>query len=215
MSEIVDTIKRFQNTFVYVDATQYIPYFPMDVNKLQIDGFGMSGQKIGGIKGSGLLYVKDSVLPMLQPIIFGEQGLVGGTYPTPMIISLATAFSNLSYDNEKMIEKRDYFVDRLIDIGGNLVGSLSNRLPNNIYIRFKDVQGLTLVNLLSQYGIYISTGSACSSESLEPSKVALAYGLSKTNALECVRLTINRDTTYEQIDYVVQIIDGLIKTLTM
>lgn len=206
-------IKQYPHAYLYVDATQYIPYYPINVEKLGIDGLGMSGQKIGGIKGSGLLYIKESVQGMVAPIIYGEQGLVGGTYPTPLILSLATAFENIDYNIDDLESKRNYFVRRLFELGGQLIGGLSSRLPNNIYIRFPGIDGQTMVNLLSNHGIFISTGSACSSDSTEPSRVALAYGLQKKEALEVIRITIGENTTIADINTCITVIQGLIKTL--
>ena len=98
-------------------------------------------------------------------------------------------------------------------MGGILVGTTDNRLPNNIYIRFPGVSGLTLMNLLSDRGIYIGTGSACSTESDEPSHVALAYGLTTNEALECVRFTLSNETTYGEITCVVETIKSLLPLL--
>lgn len=213
IKEISEIIHQHDKAFLHSDATQYIPYYPVDVNKLNIDAMSMSAQKIGGIKGSGLLYCRESCQKELKPIIFGEQGLVGGTTSTPLVASLGKAFELLSYDNHELIKKRDYLLLELEKLGGILVGTKDNRLPNNIYIRFPNINGLTLMNLLSEYDVYVGTGSACSTTSDNPSHVSLSYGLTTEEALECVRFTLSADNTYEEIEYVVNILKGILPLL--
>lgn len=199
--------------FLHVDATQYIPYYPVDVDAMGIDALSMSGQKIGGIKGSGLLYVRKVLSNNITPIIFGEQGFIGGTPSTPLISSLGEAFKNIKYDVTSLIHKRDILLTHLENLGGILVGTKDNRIPNNIFIRFPGVNGLTLMDLLNAREIYIGTGSACSTDSDKPSHVALAYGLTDEEALECVRFTLSKDTTYEEIEYVVRVLKGILPLL--
>lgn len=208
--EAVSSIVHEYGGYLHVDATQYIPYYPIDVKKLNIDALSMSGQKIGGIKGSGLLYISNKMIDDVSPIIFGEQGLVGGTYPTPLISSLGKAFELLNYDNDELKNKRDVLLDKLVELGGELIGDSNNRLINNIYIRFPNVKGLVLQSLLNERGIYIGTGSACSSDSDKPSHVALAYGLTEEEAFECVRFTLSNDISYEDIDMTVDILKRIL-----
>ena len=200
--------------YLHVDATQYIPYYPINVDEMGIDALSMSGQKIGGLKGTGLLYVRQALQDKITPIIFGEQGLVGGTYPTPLIASLGEAFNNIDYEVTELQHKTNILKEYLVGyLGGCLVGSDNNRLPNNIYIRFPGVPGLTLQSLLNNYDIYIGTGSACSSDSDKPSHVALAYGLSDKEALECVRFTLGNQNTYEEIEYVIKVLKSILELL--
>ena len=197
--------------YLHVDATQSIPYYPISIKELGIDALSMSGQKIGGLKGSGLLVVRQSLQSHVAPIIFGEQGLIGGTPSTPLIASLGEAFCDIDYDISSMQHKRDTLLSYLVDMGGILVGTKENRLPNNIYIRFPGINGFTIVGLLNDYGIYAGTGSACSSDSDRPSHVALAYGLTEEEAFECVRFTLNNNITYKEIEYVVKVLKGILK----
>ena len=197
--------------YLHVDATQSIPYYPISMEQLGIDALSMSGQKIGGLKGSGLLVVRQSLQSHVAPIIFGEQGLIGGTPSTPLIASLGEAFCDIDYDISSMQHKRDTLLSYLVDMGGILVGTKENRLPNNIYIRFPGINGFTIVGLLNDYGIYAGTGSACSSDSDRPSHVALAYGLTEEEAFECVRFTLNNNITYKEIEYVVKVLKGILK----
>ena len=147
IQRIVGNIKEFDNVFVHMDATQYVPYYPINMDCWGLDAISMSGQKIGGIKGSGLLVVRQTLRDNIKPIIYGEQGLIGGTPSTPLIASLGVAFDLLNYDMDSLHEKTNYLLSKLQDIGGVLVGGLDNRLPNNIYIRFPGVNGLRIVKI--------------------------------------------------------------------
>ena len=199
--------------YLHMDATQYIPYYPIDVKDMNIDALSMSGQKIGGIKGSGILYISKELQEKIKPTIYGEQGLIGGTPSTPLIASLGEAFQLIDYDIEELQNKRDFLLSKLEDIGGILIGSREHRLPNNIYIRFPGINGMTLMNLLDDYDICVGTGSACSTESDKPSHVALAYGLTSEEALECIRFSLGHETTYDELNYVAQVVKRLIQTL--
>lgn len=142
---ISEIVHKYPDCYLHTDATQYLPYYDVDVDELGIDMMSMSGQKLGGIKGSGFLYVREGI--ELVPIIFGEQGLIGGTYATPLIASLAEA-TCLSKTNKQVLEKRrDYLLSKLENLEGVLVGDSYHRLPNNIYIRFPGVRGDTLIKL--------------------------------------------------------------------
>lgn len=210
IQHICSLCKDYDNVFLHMDATQYIPYYPIDMECWGIDSISMSGQKIGGIKGSGLLVVRQALLDHIKPIIYGEQGLIGGTPSTPLIASLGVAFDELNYDVSSLHDKRDTLLSCLQDNGGILVGDINNRLPNNIYIRFPNIKGLSLMYLLDEYGISIGTGSACSTDSDKPSHVAKAYGLTDDEALECVRFTLSDEITYENIDYVAKTLANIL-----
>ena len=199
--------------YLHVDATQYIPYYDINIDNLGIDALSMSSQKIGGIKGSGLLYVRQILADNMTSIIFGEQGLIGGTPATPLIASLGEAFNELNYNASHLQDKRDYLLSCLEDMGGVLVGTRNNRLPNNIYIRFPGVKGLALMHLLNGYNIYVGTGSACSTDSDKPSHVALAYGLTDEEAFECIRFTLSDENTFEEIEHVVKVLSSILPLL--
>lgn len=213
VKRISEIVHQHDKAFFVADATQYVPYNPINVEEIGIDALTMSGQKINGLKGSGFFYARQILADELMPVIFGEQGLIGGTPATPLIASLGTAFELLNYKTLELRHKRDYLLGELEILGGILIGGKENRLPNNIYIRFPGVAGLTLMNLLNDYDIYIGTGSACSTDSDKPSHVALAYGLSVDEALECVRFTLSKDNTYEELEYVVKVIKSIIELL--
>ena len=209
IAKIAEMVHEY-GAYLHTDATQYIPYYPIDVKAMGIDALSMSGQKIGGIKGSGLLYIKEELQEHVAPIIFGEQGLIGGTPSTPLIASLGEAFVTIDYNVSSLHDKRDIFLSYLKDMGAILIGKTTNRLPNNIFCRFPGVKGLTLMSLLSEKEICIGTGSACSTDSDKPSHVALAYGLSEEEALECVRFTLSNENTLEEIEHTVKVIKAIL-----
>lgn len=214
IQQICNLCGDYNNVFLHMDATQYLPYYPINIDCWGIDAISMSGQKIGGIKGSGLLVVRQALRKNIKPIIYGEQGLIGGTPSTPLIASLGVAFNDIDYDRiSSLKEKRDALLSRLQSMGGILVGELQNRLPNNIYIRFPGLNGLQLLYLLDEYEIYVGTGSACSTDSDKPSHVAKAYGLTDEEAFECVRFTLSDEITEQQLLHVVKVIEGLLQLL--
>lgn len=213
IQHICSLCKDHDNVFLHMDATQYIPYYPINMECWGVDAISMSGQKIGGIKGSGILVVRQTLKENIKPIIYGEQGLIGGTPSTPLIASLGVAFGEINYDISFLQTKRDYLLSHLQDMGGVLIGSKDNRLPNNIYIRFPNVNSLNLLYLLDEYGIYIGTGSACSTDSHKPSHVAKAYGLTDEEAMQCARFTLSDETSFEDIDYVIKVLKGLLSLI--
>lgn len=213
IQHICSLCKDYDNVFLHMDATQYIPYYPINMECWGIDAISMSGQKIGGIKGSGILVVRQTLKKNIKPIIYGEQGLIGGTPSTPLIASLGVAFDEINYDISLLQTKRDYLLSHLQDMGGVLIGSKDNRLPNNIYIRFPNINSLNLLYLLDEYGIYIGTGSACSTDSDKPSHVAKAYGLTDEEAMECARFTLSDETSFEDMDYVIKVLKGLLSLI--
>lgn len=214
IQQIASVVKKYDNAFLHMDATQYIPYYPINMECWGIDAISMSGQKIGGIKGSGLFVVRQTLRNHIKPIIYGEQGLIGGTPSTPLISSLGVAFDEIDYGViDDLIAKRNTLWSGLKDLGAILVGGTDNRLPNNIYCRFPGVNGLTLLHVLDEQGIYIGTGSACSTDSDKPSHVAIAYGLSPEEAFECVRFTLSNETTYEEIKEVLYVIKNILPLL--
>lgn len=198
------------NGLLHMDATQYIPYYPIDMKAMGIDAISMSGQKIGGIKGSGLLIANEKIRNAMAPIIFGEQGIIGGTPSTPLISSLGEAVSCINYDTESLRRKTMTLLSYLEEMGGVIVGDKYCRIPNNIYIRFPGVDAITLMNLLNEYNIYVGTGSACSTDNHKPSHVSLAYGLTEDEALQCIRFTLSDKNTYDEIEYVANVVKGIL-----
>lgn len=188
-------IHKYPNKYLHVDATQYIPYYPVDVKKLNIDALSMSGQKIGCIKGTGLLYLSNDL--KIAPLILGAQGLIGGTENVIGISCLGKAFECLNYDNTHLLNMRQKFYEGL---QGDFVGDLIERLPNNINVCYKGVDALDMVYLLDQYGICCSTGSACTSGSREPSHTLKAIGMDEKDINSCIRFTLSKKNTEEEIE---------------
>lgn len=206
MNTISHIVHSYTNCYLYVDATQYIPYFPINLSDTEIDGLGMSGQKIGCIKGVGVLYVRDGVA--IAPIIYGEQGLVGGTENVLGIAAIGVAINNLSYDNEELYDKRDYLFDGLKECG-QIIGSTTVRLPNNVYICFDGYDSESMVVLMNEFGVCASSGSACGSLTRNGSHVVRALGYTPKESQSCVRFTLSSDTTYQELDEVIRIVNEI------
>ena len=207
---ISDIIHSYPGFYLHTDATQYIPYFECDVQTLKIDALSMSGQKIGCIKGTGLLYISEKLQPLISPLIYGKQGLIGGTENVLGISCLGEAFNCLDYDNKQMILLRNQLIAGL---NGKLVGDIDYRLPNNVCVMFRNVDAMSLVMLLNDYGICCSAGSACSSGDSEPSSTLLAIGLTSEQANSCVRFTLSKETTKFEIDYTIDTVNKAVEFL--
>lgn len=206
MHAVASIVHAHANCYIYTDATQYVPYFKVSLAHVQVDGMGMSGQKIHGLKGTGLLYVRDGI--SLDPIIFGEQGLIGGTEDVASAAALAEAFNELTYDYKELINKRNYLLDGLKECG-TLIGSITHRLPNNVYL-CTDCDSETVVVLLNELGICASAGTACGSLNHQNgSHVVRALGYSLKESQSCVRFTLSDETTYEELDKVIQIVNEI------
>ena len=200
MRQICDICHKYDNTFIHTDATQYIPYYLVDLSSIQVDALSMSAQKIGGLKGTGLLYLRDNY--PISPLIYGDQGLIGGTENVPGIVCLGEAFKCLDYSkNESLSSKRDYLYEQIKDCG-RLVGTLENRLPNNLCMIFDGAHGEEMVAFLDGFDIYTSSGSACSSHTNEPSHVMKALGYSDDEANSSVRFSLGNEIIYDDLDYV-------------
>jgi len=198
--------------FFHSDACQAAGYLDMDVQKLGVDLLTINGSKIYGPKGIGALYINGSTIahhgqsPKTNPIIFGggqEWGLRSGTENVPAIVGLGAAITllneKLKMKNEKFL--RDYIIRELLKIpNSRLNGHRTKRLPNNINISFDGVEGESLVLYLDRDKIYTSTGSACSTKSLEPSRVIMALTHDAERAHSSLRVTLGRSTTKKQAD---------------
>ena len=207
MKLISDIVHQYPNAYLYSDITQFVPYFPIDLNEFKLDGFGMSGQKINCIKGIGIMYVRNDC--EIAPIIFGEQGLIGGTENVIGIAAIATAINELKYENKELYEKRDILINGLQQKGGKIIGSIRNRLPNNVCAYLNQNDGEYIVVVLNELGICASSGSACSSGNGEPSHVVLALGYSPIIANSCIRFSLSKDNTIDEIHDVIDIVNGI------
>lgn len=206
----------------HTDAVQAMGHTPIDVKEIDCDMLSASAHKFGGPKGVGFLYVKHNG-PELDPLIYGgkqEQGVRGGTENVLGIVSMAAALEDavehMEERNAHIKHLRDKLLDKLLQIpGSHLNGSLENRVPGNISIRFSEVSGAKLVTLCSLYGVYISSGSACNEGVSEPSRVLKAIGLSDEEALSSIRITLGHTNTEEEIDQAANIITQLVERIRL
>ena len=203
INKIIDLV-HFYNGVVYLDCTGSISQIPIDVNKLGVDMLGFSGHKIHALKGVGVLYRKENI--ELEPLVYGsqEQGLFAGTENVLGIASLSKAIELYDYSSISS-NNRDYVYDYIIrEIPDSyLIGiPFEHRLPHNLYMCFKGVQGESLMILLDMNGIQVSTGSACNSGNPQPSSTLTAIGMGKEDINSCIRMTFSGNETKEELSYV-------------
>ena len=218
VKELASIAHRYGILF-HTDAVQAIPYQHIDVKELGCDMLSASGHKFGAPKGIGFLYANHR--SRVKPMIYGgkqEKGVRPGTENILGIISMAAALEDtVEHMDERniYIEKlRNKMLDKLLQIPDSyLNGSLENRVPGNINIRFSGVSGSKLVTLCSLYGVYISSGSACNEGISTPSHVLKAMGLTDEEALNSIRITIGHRNTEEEIDQAVSIITKLVEMI--
>ena len=217
IDEIADLVHTYGG-ILHVDATQALPNIPINVRELGIDMMSASGHKISPVlKGIGFLYIKNSI--NIQPLIYGSQenGLRGGTENTFGIIGLGKAIEMCDINpinTAEMCRKGNYFIDLLKSKFGCVLNGSEFRLPNNINVTFpQNITGESLLYTLDMSNIKISTVSACNSKEITPSHVLKAIGLTDDEAMRTVRFTLSDDTTYEEIDKVIDEIDKAIKLI--
>jgi cysteine desulfurase len=203
----------------HTDAVQAAGQLPIDVEAMQIDMLSLSAHKFHGPRGIGVLYVRRS-LPLL-PLIEGgaqERGKRAGTENLPAIAGMATALEDSCAHMEETsryeIALRDRLIEGLSKIPhSGLNGDAKKRLPGNVNFCFEGIEGESLLLLLDDKGIAASSGSACTSGSLDPSHVLLAIGRPHEVAHGSLRLTLSKETTQEDIDYVIQSVSDVVTRL--
>ena len=208
IKEACDIAHR-HGALMFTDAVQAVGNMKIDLSELDVDMLAMSGHKIHAPKGIGLLFVRKGKL--ISNLIDGggqEQRRRGGTENLPYILGLAKAVeianSRLSQIPE-LIRKRDRLIDEITKIPySKLNGHRTQRLPGNVNIGFEFIEGESMLLMLDVLGICASTGSACSSASLEASHVLLAMGVPHEKAHGSLRLSISYETTDEDIDYIIE-----------
>ncbi len=207
--EIGEVCRRAGVPF-HTDAVQAVGHIPVDVKADNIDMLSLSAHKFHGPKGVGALYCKRG-LPLNSFIEGGaqERNRRAGTENVAGIVSMAAALkeacANMRKDNEKLLKLRDRLIDGLLTIPySKLNGDRKNRLPGNVNICFEGTEGESLLLNLDNAGICASSGSACTTASLEPSHVLLALGLPHEIAHGSLRLTLSADNTDEDIDYILK-----------
>lgn len=209
-------IAHSHNAIFHTDAVQAFGHLPIDVDDLEIDLLSASGHKIGAPKGIGFLYKRSGV--DIQPLIHGSQmdGMRGGTENVPYIMALAEAVKMVDSSKQAaLIGIRESFIDQLLARGCTLNGPYTRRLPNNVNVTFPDgISAESMLFLLDAAGIYASAGSACNAQSIYPSHVLKAIGLSNEEAARTLRFTLPVIIAPEDIHRVLHEIDKAIKILT-
>lgn len=216
IKKIVDLI-HFYNGVVYLDCTGSIPQVPIDVKYLGVDMIGFSAHKLGGLKGCGVLYKRENI--ELEPLIYGSQegGLFAGTENVLGIASLGKAVEDYIYSSISS-ENRDYVYDYIIKNIPNsyIVGASidsGNRLPHNLYMCFKGIEGESLMIMLDMSDIQVSTGSACNSGSLSASITLSAIRMDKNDIHSCIRMTFSGNETKKELAYVCATLKMCVETL--
>lgn len=204
VKKIVEITHKFDG-IVMLDCTGSISTVPLDVKGLGADLVTFSGHKLNALKGCGVLYKKSNI--ELEPLVYGSQenGVFGGTENLLAIASLGKAIEQHDYSSVTSTS-RDYVYNYIINnipdscIVGADIGE--NRLPHNLYMCFKGVEGESLMILLDMNGIQVSTGSACNNYQNVPSATLTAIGMSKEDINSCIRLSFSGNEHYNELNYV-------------
>lgn len=216
----IGAIAKEHGVLFHTDAVQAFGQLPIDVDDMNIDMLSASGHKLHGPKGIGILYIRKGL--KLRSFIHGgaqERKRRAGTENVPGIVGFGKAVSIAVSTMEERIRKetevRDYLIEKIEEKIPycRLNGHRTKRLPNNVNFSFQFIEGESLLIMLDMEGICASSGSACTSGSLDPSHVLLAIGLPHEIAHGSLRLTLNEDITKDDIDYVVDKISGIVEKL--
>lgn len=216
----IGQLAREKGVLFHTDAVQACGHIPLDVEAMHIDLLSASGHKLNGPKGVGFLYIRQGL--KIRPFIHGgvqERGRRAGTLNVPGIVGLGRA-AGLARENmeerARQEEKlREYLIGRILQEipYTRLNGHKTERLPNNAHFCFRFIEGESMLILLDQVGICASSGSACTSGSLDPSHVLLAIGLPHEIAHGSLRITLSAENTTEELDYVVEELKRIVARL--
>lgn len=216
----IGEIAKANNIIFHTDAVQAFAHVEIDVDELCIDMLSASAHKINGPKGIGFLYIRKGL--KLRSFIHGgqqERGRRAGTENVPGIVGFSKAveiaMNTLQERQKKELELRDYLIERVLNEVPyvRLNGHRTNRLPNNVNFSFQFIEGESLLIMLDMKNICGSSGSACTSGSLDPSHVLLSIGLPHEEAHGSLRLSLSEDNTKEELDYVVENIKEIVGKL--
>ena len=219
IAEIAEIAKKHGVLF-HTDAVQAVGHVPIDVETLHVDLLAMSGHKLGAPKGIGAIYIRKGT--RISPLIFGgaqEKKLRAGTENIAGIVGLGKAaelaVAEMEETTKKLTALRDKLIHGILESipDSRLNGHPTDRLPGNCNISFSYIEGESLLLLLDALGIAASSGSACTSGSLDPSHVLMAIGLPHEIAHGSLRLTIDRENTEEQVDFILEKLPGLVQRL--
>ena len=218
IAEIGEVCKK-ANVIFHTDAVQAAGHLKIDVKAQNIDMLSLSAHKFHGPKGVGLLYSRRGI--RLTPLINGgaqERGIRAGTENLPGIIGMTAAFEEalekLDEKNKKLYSMRNRLIEGIGEIPHSILnGNLENRLPGNVNFCFEGIEGESLLLLLDDKGICASSGSACTSGSLDPSHVLLAIGRPHEIAHGSLRLSISDENTPEEIEYIIRSVKEVVEYL--
>ena len=218
--EEIGSIAKEHGILFHTDAVQAFGQIPINVEKMHIDMLSASGHKLNGPKGIGFLYIRKGV--KIGSFIHGgaqERKRRAGTENVPGIVGLGKAVeiavATMEERTKKESELRDYLIERVLKEVpySRLNGPRKDRLPNNVSFCFQFIEGESLLIMLDMKGICASSGSACTSGSLDPSHVLLAIGLPHEIAHGSLRLTLGADTTKEDMDTTIEAIKEIVQRL--
>lgn len=216
----IGEICREKKVFFHTDAVQAVGNVPIDVKEMNIDMLSLAGHKIYGPKGIGVLYIKKGI--KIDNLIHGgaqERNRRAGTENIAGIVGLGKAMelatSNIEEHMKKMTALRDRLIDGLLKIPYTYLNGPrgDKRLPGNVNVRFRFIEGESILLSLDFKGVCASSGSACTSGSLDPSHVLLAIGLPHELAHGSLRLTLGAGSTQEDVDYVLEVTPPIIERL--
>lgn len=216
----IGEIAKEKGVLFHTDAVQAFGHIPIDVEEMHIDMLSASAHKLGGPKGIGLMYIRKGV--KIRSFIHGgaqERQRRAGTHNVPGIVgfgkAMELALENMEERSKYETQLRDHLIDRVLaEIPyTKLNGDRTKRLPNNANFSFRFIEGESLLILLDQNGICASSGSACTSGSLDPSHVLLAIGLPHEIAHGSLRLTLSEKTTKEEIDFTIEKLKEIVTRL--
>ena len=219
ISTIAQKVKE-RGGYFHSDAVQAVGKIPIDVNKIPVDILSISGHKLHAPKGIGAIYIRKDLV--LEPLIHGghqEQGARAGTENVPYIVGFGKAcelaMNYMDEENTRVRQLRDKLENALMQscTGAKLNGRKESRLPNTTNISFEFIEGEAVLLHLDENGIAASSGSACTTGSLEPSHVLRAMGIPYTFAHSSTRFSLSRYTTEEEIDMVIKVMPGIVEKL--
>ncbi|MFA4826742.1 MAG: cysteine desulfurase NifS [Candidatus Shapirobacteria bacterium] len=218
--EEIGKICREAGVYFHTDASQSFGKIPIDVAKMKIDLLTASSHKIYGPKGAAILYIREGV--KIEALLHGgghEGGMRSATVNVPAIVGMAKAAeicnNEMAEESARLMQLRDKMIQNILKNieGTRLNGDPVKRLPNNVNISFENVEGESILMMLDQEGVAVSTGSACSSRTLEPSHVLTAMGLEAKVAHGSIRFSLGRWTTEKEVNYVLEILPKIILKL--
>lgn len=219
VSEIGQMLRE-RHVLFHTDAVQALGHVPLDMASMSVDMMSASAHKLGGPKGTGMLYVRKGT--NIYPYIHGgaqERGRRAGTLNVPGIVGFGEAVKlacdSLEKNKELTLQLRDRLISRLLTKipGSRLNGDPDRRLPGNVNISFEGIEGETLLIMLDRAGICASSGSACSTGAIDPSHVLMAIGLDRSMATGSVRFTLSEHNTPDEVERVADTVKETVERL--